>query len=259
MATETQTMAAWIGHDLIEEDGSKIGRIENVYVDVDSSRPEWVAVTTGWFGSRMSFVPLDGLESDGEHLISPWSKSQVKDAPTASSEGELSREDEDRLYQHYGRSRGTGTTGTPMPSGDERARTTDRTPGRGAGRDDAMTRSEEELRASTTERPTERVRLRKWVETEHETVTVPVRKERARIEREPITDANRDAAMRGPEISEGEHEITLTEEEPRVETEVVPKERVRLEKDVEVDQERVEADVRKEHVAMEGDDRSRRR
>ncbi|UDY37601.1 YsnF/AvaK domain-containing protein [Dermatobacter hominis] len=116
-----------------------------------------------------------------------------------------------------------------------------------------MTRSEEELRVDKTSKQTGKVRLRKWVETEHQTVTVPIRKEKVRLEREPITDANVDAAMDGPELSEEEHEIVLSEEEPVVDTKVVPKERVRLDKDVDITEETVGADVRKERVEVEGD------
>ena len=51
--------------------------------------------------------------------------------------------------------------------------------------------------------------------TEQQTVTVPVQREEVRVEREPITDANLDAATSGPAISEEEHEVTLHEEEVR--------------------------------------------
>ena len=52
-----------------------------------------------------------------------------------------------------------------------------------------------------------------------------------RLEREPITDANRDDALAGGDLTEEEHEVTLHAEEPVVEKRVVPKERVRLDKD----------------------------
>jgi uncharacterized protein (TIGR02271 family) len=94
-----------------------------------------------------------------------------------------------------------------------------------------MTRSEEELRVGTAERERGWVRLRKYVTTEQVQQTVPVRRERVRVEREPISDANLDAATSGPELSEAEHEVILREEEPVVEKRVVPRERVRLGKD----------------------------
>ena len=73
------------------------------------------------------------------------------------------------------------------------------------------------------------------------------------VEREPITDANADAALDGPEISEEEHEVTLYEEEPVVEKRTVPKERVRLGKDVTSDEETVSEEVRRERIETEGD------
>ena len=116
-----------------------------------------------------------------------------------------------------------------------------------------MTRSEEELRIGTAERERGRVRLRKYVTTEQIQQTVPVQRERVRVEREPITDANLDAATSGPEISEEEHEVVLREEEPVVEKRVVPRERVRLDKDTVTDEERVTEELRKERIDLDDD------
>jgi uncharacterized protein (TIGR02271 family) len=91
--------------------------------------------------------------------------------------------------------------------------------------DDAMTRSEEELQVGTETSERGRARLRKYVVTETQQATVPVQREEIRVEREPITDANLDAATGGPAISEEEHEVTLHEEEPVVEKRAVPRER----------------------------------
>jgi uncharacterized protein (TIGR02271 family) len=122
--------------------------------------------------------------------------------------------------------------------------------------DDAMTRSEEELRVGTRARESGRVRLRKYVVTEHVQQTVPVRREEVRVEREPITDANVDQAMTGPEISDEEHEVVLHEEKLVVEKRVVPTERVRMDEDTITDEEQVSEEVRKEQVDI--DDLSRR-
>ncbi len=116
-----------------------------------------------------------------------------------------------------------------------------------------MTRSEEQLKVGTEQVETGRARLRKHVVTEQQTVTVPVSREEVRVEREPITDANRDQAVAGPDISEEEHEIVLTEERPVVHKEAVPVERVRLGKETVTDQHEVSEEVRKEHIETEGD------
>ena len=116
-----------------------------------------------------------------------------------------------------------------------------------------MTRSEEELRVGTRQRETGRVRLRKYVVTEHVQQTVPVRREEVRIEREPITDANIGEAMDGPALSEEEHEVTLMEEEVVVDKKVVPKERVRLDTETVTEERQVNETVAREEIEVEGD------
>jgi uncharacterized protein (TIGR02271 family) len=232
------------GQELLDRDGEKIGEIEQIYLDTASDAPEWALVKTGLFGSKSTFVPLHeaSRESDGLHV--PYEKSQIKDAPKIDPDGTLSAREEAELYRHYGMHYGA----TEAEAGEGRS---------SGGADDAMTRSEEELRVGTSERETGRVRLRKWVETEDVSKTVPVAREEARVKREPITDANRDAAMAGPEISEGEHEVVLHEEEVVADKEVVPKERVRLEKDEVTDERKVSDTVRKERLEVDDSERDR--
>jgi uncharacterized protein (TIGR02271 family) len=169
--------------------------------------------------------------------VVPYDKDTVKDAPAVDPDGQLSHEEEDRLYRHYGLE-----AGPAEPTGRDVS---------GPTTDDAMTRSEEELRVGTAERETGRARLRKYVVEDEVTQTVPVRREEVRVEREPITDANVDAATDGPAISEEEHEVVLHEEQPVAEKRAVPKERVRLDKDTTVEEQQVSDTVRKEHIDVD--------
>jgi stress response protein YsnF/sporulation protein YlmC with PRC-barrel domain len=261
--TTMEQVREWIGHDAIDTDGDKIGEVDGLYVDDETGEPEWFAVRTGWFGGHVSLVPVEGARAEYDRLRVPYEKSHVKDAPHHDPDGRLSPEEEAELYAYYGRSmsstRTAPTTGAaPNARGDTgragRSRDTSGRDGEGA-----MTRSEEEIEVGTTRRPAGRARLRKWVETEHVQRTVPIRKEHAELVTEPITDDNIDEAMSGPDISGGEHEVVLTEEEPVIEKRTVPKERVRLEKDADVEQETISADVRKERIETEGDVDERRR
>jgi uncharacterized protein (TIGR02271 family) len=264
-----EDIQTWRGRTLVDRDGDKIGKIEDIYLDRSSGEPEWVAVKTGMFGSNVSFVPIHGASPTGDELRATYTKDHVKDAPNIDPDGELSPEDERRLYQHYGRSdydewtadsedRTEATYG--RDDGDlDRDRDRDRDDRTVGGdtsgpiADDAMTRSEDELHVGTERRETGRARLRKYVETENVQQTVPVRREEVRVEREPITDANRDAALAGPDIAEAEHEVAVHTEEPVVEKRTVPKERVRLDKDVHTDDETVSEDLRKERIEADGD------
>jgi uncharacterized protein (TIGR02271 family) len=121
-----------------------------------------------------------------------------------------------------------------------------------------MTRSEQQLNVGTQKVQTGRARLRKYVVTEQQNVTVPVQREEVRLEREPITDANIGDAMSGPELSNEEHEVTLSEERVVVDKETVPVERVRLDKDTVTEQETVTEDVAREEIELEGDDTTTR-
>lgn len=254
-----------LGRTVVGSDGDKIGKAGQVYLDDTTGRPEWVTVHTGLFGSGESFVPLADASLQGEDIVVPFDKATVKDAPrTASEDGHISESEEAELYRYYGLSEsGTtgamGTTGTTGRVDGDRDEVYDDVEDRAVGRDtsgpttdDAMTRSEERLNVGTEKVQTGKARLRKYVTTEHVQTTVPVTKEKVRLETEPITDGNVGQAMDGPAISEEEHEVTLTEERPVVSKETVPVERVRLAKDTETEQRTVEDEVRKEEVDLRG-------
>src|SRR5690606_19644684 len=98
----------------------------------------------------------------------------------------------------------------------------------------------------------------KYVVTEEETRTVPVTKEKVRVEREPITDANAGKATAGPDISEEEHEVVLHEEEPVISKKAVPKERVRLDTEQVTEERQVSGEVRKERIEADDDVRRKR-
>jgi uncharacterized protein (TIGR02271 family) len=256
-----QDVQQWTDHEVRGRDGEKIGKIDHVYVDQETGEPTFAAVTTGLFGMRHSLVPIDKASFSDDHVNVPYDKATVKDAPNIDADGELSEAEEERLYQHYGIGYGgtTGTTGTAGTAGlTDRDRDTVGRDTSGPTTDDAMTRSEEELRVGTTQRETGRARLRKYVVTENVTKTVPVSREEVRIEREPITDANAGRATDGPDISSEEHEVTLHAEEPVVDKRVVPKERVRAEVDTVTDEVQVDEEVRKERIDVEGDARDDR-
>ncbi len=264
-----QTLA---GRTVVGNDGQKIGKIDQMYADREDGHPTFVTVNTGMFGGKANFVPLDEARVDDDDLVVPYPKDLVKDAPGVDPDGEITPEEEDRLYMHYGL---TGpharTTTEGMSTGDDLSATgagtyasgtagTGTTTGRepvgrdvsGPTTDDAMTRSEERLSVGKEQVETGRARLRKYVVTENVTQTVPVSREEVRVEREPITDANIGQATSGPGLSEEEHEITLTEERPVVDKETVPVERVRLDKETVTDQREVSEQVRKEQIDTEG-------
>jgi len=273
--------------NILSADGDKIGSLGQVYADDDNGQPTWVTARTGLFGTSESFIPLEGARLEGADIVVPYTKDQVKDAPRVDTDGHLDPAEEDRLYDHYqlngnvtyseanghgadsGRTAdrsAAGMTATERDAGfaaagsggtysaaDDRA---DRTSG--LGDDDAMTRSEERVNVGTERQAAGRARLRKYVVTENVTQTVPVQREEVRLEREPITEGNRDEALSGPDISEAEHEVVLHQERPVVDKEAVPVERVRLDTETVTDEVTVDEQVRKERIETDGVEDTRR-
>jgi uncharacterized protein (TIGR02271 family) len=253
------------GRTLVDRDGEKIGTVDEVFADQEGGQPEWALVHTGLLGTKKNFVPLRGASHDGEDVRVTVDKQAVKDAPGIDADQQLAEAEERQLFEHYGvpyttegstTARGVAGAGDYAPEGGDGAEGAVGHDVSGPTTDDAMTRSEEELRVGTRETESGRVRLRKYVVTEEVQQTVPVRREEVRVEREPITDANVDEAMAGPEISEEEHEVVLHQEEAVVEKRAVPKERVRLDKDTITEEEQISEEVRKEQIDV--DDAGRR-
>ncbi len=272
--------------------GDKLGKVDEVYLDNDTGKPEWAAVKTGLFGSNISLVPLAAADWAGGSLSVPFDKDRVKNAPNHDSGAELSVEDERELFTYYGvpyggetvtatgapdtttgiagrsggltditttsrtASTGTASTGTASTG---TAGTIDTASGHdtsGPSTDDAMTRSEERVRVGVERREAGRARLRKYITSETVTQAVPVRHEEVTLQREAITEANVGSALSGGDLTEEVHEVTLHEERPVVDKETVPVERVRLGTQEVTSQETVSADVRKENVEIENDART---
>jgi len=252
--TNQQTHRGEDFHDrsVLDREGAKIGTVADVFYDNDTGQPEWLLVHTGLFGMRETIVPATEVQSQGGDLVVHYDKEFVKGAPNVGTDEELSEADEQTLAEYYSLRYSSQRSATGLAEGGNGERKT------GRGADDAMTRSEEELDVAKARRPSELVRLKKHVVTEHQQVTVPVQREEVRVEREPITDANRDAALSGPDITESEHEVVLNEEQVEVSKRTVPKERVRLDKDTVTEEQTVDEEVRKERIDVEHEARPAR-
>jgi uncharacterized protein (TIGR02271 family) len=251
-----------IGSSAHGQDGEKIGTVGQVFLDDQTGVPEFATVNTGFFGTNESFVPITNAEFTGDGLTVPYTKDQVKDAPKVGvNGGHLDQAEERALYDHYGVPYSENASDSGLPTGDASTHDTSGVVGHdtsGPTTDEAMTRSEEHLKVGTAREERGRVRLRKYVTSEQQTVSVPVTKERAVLETEPITEDNVDNAMEGPAISEEEHEVVLSEERAVISKTTEPVERVRLGTETVTDQETVTEEVRKEHIEAEGDIDDRR-
>jgi uncharacterized protein (TIGR02271 family) len=263
--TTTQELQNMEGQTAVDVNGAKLGKIGQVYVDDQTGQPLWVTITTGMFGTKQSFAPLYGSQAAGDGVQLAVTKDMVQDAPGIEADRHLEDSENEALYTYYHEYLGGGQDtsaqqqGQPYQdqgqeyAGDSREDLAGRDgiQGRdtsGPTTDDAMTRSEERLHVGTEQVQAGRARLRKYVVTENVTQTVPVSHEEVRLEREPVTDANRGAATSGTDISEEEHEVTLRAERPVVNKQTVPVERVRLGTETVTEDHEVSETLRKEQI-----------
>jgi uncharacterized protein (TIGR02271 family) len=238
-------LSAMRGVPVYDSDGEEIGTVEEIFYDQQTREPEWIGVGTGFFGTKRVLVPTAGASATGDGVTVRYSKENVKDSPDIDSD-EISQETEQELYAHYGLEYSERRSETGLPEGPRGA-------GGTTGEETAVTRHEEELAVGKRDMETGRARLRKWVETEPVQEDVELRRETARVEREPIDQPVSEGA-----IGEEEIEVPLRGEEAVAEKRTVAKERIGIEKDVETERETVGDQVRKERVEVEGDVKGRK-
>jgi stress response protein YsnF len=217
------------GAPVFDDASDRIGSVEEIFYDTQMNEPAWVGIGTGFLGTKRVLVPVEGARVEDDGVYVPYPKDKVKDSPDIDSD-EIDRETENELYAYYGLTGGGSATEATGES------------------DASMTRSEEELRVGKRATETGRARLRKWVETEPVSEDVELRQERATVTRERI-----DQPVSGAEIGEQEVDVTLRGEEAVVDKQTVAKERIGVTKEVDVEEETVTGEVRKERVEVEGD------
>jgi uncharacterized protein (TIGR02271 family) len=221
-------LAQMQGKPVYDSLGEKIGSVEEIFYDQQTNQPEWIGIGTGFLGTKRVLVPIEGADVSRDGISVRYDKKQVKGSPDIDSDV-LSEATEHKLYAYYGLEPSTprslrGDAGT------------------------SVTRTEEELTVGKTQHEAGRARLRKWVETEPVEMDVQLKRETARVTREVVDEPVSDAALGDEEV-----EVTLREEQPVVHKQAVAKERIGLEKDVDIERETVSDEVRKERVDIEGD------
>jgi uncharacterized protein YrrD len=92
----------WRGKMLLDRDGDRIGKLQDVYVDVETDEPQFGTVKEGFIGRHLTFVPLPGIQVGPDSLRVAATKDQVRSAPDIAMHGEeLSQADESTLYHHF--------------------------------------------------------------------------------------------------------------------------------------------------------------
>jgi len=255
MDRTTDAMNRLYDCEVVDAQGNRIGPVENLWLDPATEQPEFVAVKTGTVMGRTHLVPVAGAQIDDgtRQLRVPYSQDQIKGAPHFPDDAELSEQEEEQVYRHYGLRRSEAPSATGLASGG--GTSGQQQSGRTAPQQTAQTRqdqqnltlAEEQLRVD--KRPVEagRARLRKVVRTERVSQPVELRREQVTVERVPASGEQvpQDA------FQEQEIEVPLTREEPVVQKEAHVTGQVRVDKTAETERRTVAGDVRREDVEVE--------
>jgi uncharacterized protein (TIGR02271 family) len=232
------------GYEVYDRSGSKIGKIDDLFVD-ESDQPEYIGVKMGFLGTSSTLIPMEmvsSVDDEGRNVTVATDKETAKNGPSFDDDSEITPEFENEVYSYYGLSRASTTE---EPGGYEAYQGSTRTTDEDELR---VQRTEEELAAGTREREAGSVQVRKRVHTDREQVEVPTRHEEVTVERVPVSEGT---AATEAQIGEDEVSIPVTEEEVVVEKRPVAKEEVRIRKDVVEDTEVLEEDVRREEIDVD--------
>ena len=109
MAKSDELAPEFTGHELLDVDGSKIGRIEDVLVGDNLADLSWLVVDTGLLGGKV-MVPVGEVRRSGARLSVPYTKDRVKSAPRAQDRLVLTETEKGTLCRYYGLEYGASPT-----------------------------------------------------------------------------------------------------------------------------------------------------
>ncbi len=256
MTTGTQAPDQMFGNEVMDAEGNTIGKVDGVWVDDATNELEFVSVKTGKLMGKTHIIPVahGRVDANAGTITVPYASDQINGAPSFTGDAELSPDDEDRIYSHYGVSRSTGQSPTGLPGGERAGGTaTTDTSSRNYGAknsgDRGMDLAEEQLQVGKRSVDAGRVRLRKVVHTEHQEVPVELRREDVQVERTSATGTDvPDNAFQEQEI-----EVPVTREEAVVDKEAHVTGRVNVNKTIETETRNIGGEIRSEDVEVVDD------
>jgi len=131
----------WRGEVLYSSDHEEIGAIDAVFLDKETDKPEWLALSPAVQGSRRRLVPVSGAERrpDGVHV--PYSSEQIESTPEVEGT-RVSRDAERVLYSRYGLRYSERRSDTGLPERQRERSSSKRTRSSSRGGDAGPTRDE---------------------------------------------------------------------------------------------------------------------
>ena len=100
---EAENIRDWRLHDVVDEDGKKIGKLEAVYVDTRTDEPMFGSVLErAGVRKQVTFVPLSGAVVGPRWIKVRYPKKTVRSAPSIGTDDELLADQEPKIFKHFG-------------------------------------------------------------------------------------------------------------------------------------------------------------
>jgi uncharacterized protein (TIGR02271 family) len=224
---QVEVILGWRGRTVVDSDGDRIGKLDEIFVNQETEKPEFALVDVGLLGLRSRLVPLAGAASEGEEIKVPYSKDQIKEAPDVDVDGGTDPDQEARLYRHYGLNYEEARKGQPE-AGEAADQAAERT---------AFDTGMREGSGRSAEPGSDAVQA----ESESSEKTTGGKEDEAATERDQGEHSG----------AGGEREMTRSEEELELSTQTRPRGRARLKKYVVTEEVQRTVPVRREEVRVE--------
>jgi len=106
------------GHEVVGEEGEKVGYVDLVFRDDETGSPEWIGIWDGLPDSKPHvLVPVRDVKVEADVVRLPWPADLVRSAPSYDAGHDLvighenvvhvDSETERKAYEHYGMEPGT--------------------------------------------------------------------------------------------------------------------------------------------------------
>jgi len=246
MNENKRNLEAYIDHEVVDENGQKIGKLQFLWSD-ERGEPAYLGVQTGWLFGKTHVVPADEAQVNSlqRTIRLPYTQAQVKDAPSYDGATELDESVRNEVLSYYGR-REKGRAQQPRQTSQTRER---EGKGQTAGQSATVRLHEEQVKIGKRDVEAGGIRLRKVIRTE--TVNQPVELSREEIVVERVPGSQAAGSQAGAEFKEEDIYIPLRREEAVVQKESRVREEVRVSKRAETERQNVSEQVRKEDIDIQ--------
>jgi hypothetical protein len=92
----------WIGFEVDEIDGARVGRVQGVFTDASSGEPTWLIVALGRRGAKKAAVPLRDCAAGAGRVWTVHGRDVLRTVPAVDPARPLLREHELAICRYYG-------------------------------------------------------------------------------------------------------------------------------------------------------------